>query len=279
MSFDPRSIRRGVELAPRKVVIYGPPKIGKSTFVASAPNALLVPTEDRVKHIDCAKTEVVESFAEIMSVFEFLRKETHPYKSVIIDTLDWMEPMVHQYICDKRGFQSLHNDKDANVNYGRGMKIHAVDGWKIFLQNCDILREESNINIILVAHSMTEKISPPDTEAYDRYTMKLDKNAVALVEEWADVIGFYNREVIVKKEDAGFNKKVGKALNVESARTLSLQATSPSWISGNSFGLGDFNLSDPNDAKEAMEVLLGLDLIQEDKKDIPKKIKKEMANE
>jgi signal recognition particle receptor subunit beta len=276
--FDPRSIRRGVEQAPRKIVVYGPPKIGKSTFVSAAPNSLLIPTEDRVKHIDCAKTEVVESFSEIMDIFTFLcKKSQHSYQSVIIDTLDWMEPMIHKYVCDNKGFTSLHNDKDANVNYGRGLKVHAVEGWKVFLQNCDVLRQEADMNIILVAHSMTEKISPPDTDAYDRYTMKLDKNAVALVEEWADVIGFYNREVVVKKEDAGFSKKVGKALNIDAARTLNLQATTPSWISGNSFGLRDFDLSDPSDAEEAMKVLLGLDLLE--KKEPHKKLKKEMTNE
>jgi hypothetical protein len=269
--FDPRSIRKGIESSPRKVVIYGPPKMGKSTLVAASPDALLIPTEDRVKHIDCAKTEVVNSFDEIMSIFEYLKKGSQ-FSTVIVDTLDWMEPLIHEYVCRKKGLTSLHNDKDANVNYGKGLKVHAVEGWKIFLQNCDILREEANMNIILIAHSMVEKISPPDSDSYDRYTMKLDKNAVAVCEEWADIIGFYNREIIIKKEDAGFGKKTGKAINIDGNRVLNVQATSPSWISGNSFDLPDF-LVTVEDAPEIMKMILnsGQDKI--------KKIKKELVDE
>jgi DNA replication protein DnaC len=40
--FDARSIKKGKESAPRKLVIHGSPKIGKSSLAASAPNALLI---------------------------------------------------------------------------------------------------------------------------------------------------------------------------------------------------------------------------------------------
>lgn len=268
MAFDPRSIRKGIEVAPRKVVIHGNPKIGKSSLAAAAPDALLIPTEDRVKHIDCAKTDVVTRFEEIMEIFEYLIQGT-PYRTVIIDTLDWMEPMLHDYICRKKGFKSLLDDSNKEVNYGRGLKYHAVEGWKMFLQNCDMLREQANMHIVLVAHSAIEKVSPPDSDAYDRYSMKLDKNAVAVVEEWADIIGFYNREIVVKKEDAGFGKKQGKALNIDGNRVLNLQASSPSWISGNSFGLPDCIVT-LEDAPEIMKFILNSEG-EENKKETKKK--------
>ena len=268
MSFDPRSIRKGIEAAPRKVVIHGNPKIGKSSLAAASPDALLIPTEDRVKHIDCAKTDVVTKFEEIMEIFEYLIQGT-PYKTVIIDTLDWMEPMLHDYICRKKGYKSLMDDSNKEVNYGRGLKYHAVEGWKMFLQNCDMLREQANMHIVLVAHSAIEKVSPPDSDAYDRYSMKLDKNAVAVVEEWADIIGFYNREIVVKKEDAGFGKKQGKALNIDGNRVLNLQASSPSWISGNSFGLPDCIVT-LEDAPEIMKFILNSEG-EENKKETKKK--------
>jgi hypothetical protein len=238
MAFDPKSIRRGVKPAPRKMVIYGPPKIGKSSLVASADDALLIATEDRVNHIDCAKTDVVHSYDEIMEIFEYLVSGS-PYRTVIIDTLDWMEPLVWQYVCKKKGFKSLIDDTNKEVNFGRGMKYHAVEAWKMFLENCDVLREQANMSIVLVAHSQIEKMTPPDSDAYDRHTFKIDKNAVAVVEEWADIIGFYSREIVVTKEDAGFGKKRGKALSIDNSRVLNLQSTSPAWISGNSFGLPD----------------------------------------
>ena len=238
MAFDPRSIMKGIKNSPRKIVIYGPPKIGKSSLVSAIPGALMIPTEDRVTHIDCDKTDVVGSYEEVMEIFQYLYSGTS-YRAVIVDTLDWMEPMLHESICRARGFDSIIDNRNPETNYGRGLKYHAVEGWKKFLYNCDHLRKETGMSIILVAHSQVEKISPPESDAYDRYSFKIDKNATAVVEEWADVIGFYNREVLVSKEDQGFGKKKGKALNIDDRRVLNLQATSPAWISGNSFDLPD----------------------------------------
>jgi hypothetical protein len=266
--FDPKTIKRGREIAPRKVVIYGPPKQGKSTLAACAPDALLIPTEDRVKHIDCAKTDVCKSFEEVMSVFDYLM-ETTPYKTVIVDTIDWLEPLLHEYICKKKGFSSLYDEKDKEVNFGRGMKYHAVDGWRMFLQNCDVLRLEKNMSIILVAHSTVEKYSPPDADAYDRYNFNVDKYAASVIREWADVIGFYNTEVVIRKEDQGFGKKQGKALNIDGNRVLNLQATSPAWISGNSFGLPD-RIVTLEDAPEIMKFILNSEG-EENKKETKKK--------
>jgi hypothetical protein len=234
------------------------PKIGKSTLASCAPDALLIPTEDRVSHIDCQKTEVIQSMDELLSIFAYLEKGT-PFRSVVIDTLDWLEPILHEYICKKKGFKNgLNDDKDANVNYGRGMRIHAVEGWKAFLQECDNLREKANMNIILLAHSSIEKINPPDSSAYEVYSFKLDKHASAVVEEWCDVIAFYSREIAVTKEDVGFGQKKGKALNFENKRVLNMQATSPAWVSGNSYGLEDCIVTVEN-APEIMRYILNVE--------------------
>lgn len=239
MAFDPKNIRRGIKYKPRKVVIYGPPKIGKSTLVAQATGALMIPTEDRVNHIDCDKTGIVQSYDELMEIFEYLSNQG-TYKSIIIDTIDWLEPLIWKKICKEKGFNSLVEDKNKETNFGKGMKYHAVEGWKEFLEKCDLLRDVANINIILVAHAQVEKIDPPESESYDRYNLDIDKHAAAVVFEWADIVGFYNREILVKTEDKGFNQKRGKAINSgDDTRALNLQSTSPAWISGNSYDLED----------------------------------------
>ena len=245
----------GKETVPRKLIIYGESKIGKSTLAAAAPDSLLIAVEDRVRHIQASKTEILKSFEEVMEVFEYLMAGTS-YRSVIIDSIDWFLPLLHEYVCRKKGFRSLYDDSNKETNFGRGIKIHACEGWKMFLQNCDILRLEQNMNIILVAHSAIEKISPPDSDAYDRYTIsRLDKSETAILVEWCDIIGFYNRETLIKKEDAGFGKKTGKAVNIEGRRILNLTASSPAWISGNSYNLLDMVVT-VEDAPEIMKIVL-----------------------
>ena len=53
MAFALNEIQKGAKRMPRKIVIYGPPKMGKSTLAGATKNALMNPTEDRVSHIEC----------------------------------------------------------------------------------------------------------------------------------------------------------------------------------------------------------------------------------
>jgi len=250
--FSPDSIKKGAFYPPRKVIIYGPPKGGKSTLVGATKNALMIPTEDRVEHIDCQKTPVVTTYEEILEIFDFLITGKHTFKRVILDTLDEFEPMLHDAICRKNGWTSLVEDKNKEVNFQKGMKYHAVEGWRKFLRNCDVLRE-NGIDVIFVAHSQIVKVNPPDKETYDKYSMKIDQHAYAVVEGWADVVGFYDQEIFVNKQGDGFNKR-GKAVTTNK-RILHLAGNSAAMSACNSYGFPDIEV-DIADCEKIMEWLL-----------------------
>jgi len=241
MAFTMENVVKGAIQKPRKIVIYGPPKTGKSTLAGSVKKGLMIPTEDRVAHIECHKTPVVQEYSEIMEVFDFLLKnEKHAYKRVVIDSLDWLEPILHKHICTTKGLKSLTDDHTKETAFQKGLKYLAVEGWKTFLYNCDVLRD-NGFDVIIVAHSHNITVNPPDTDSYDKAVMKIDKNALSIVEEWADIIGYYTQEIFVKKDDQGINKK-GKALTTKK-RILHMSGNNPSMINGNSFGLGDVEVT------------------------------------
>ena len=245
MAFSLKDIHKGVKRMPRKVIIYGPPKVGKSSLAGSTTDALMIPTEDRVSHIKCDKTPVIEKFEDINDVFDFLLKKKenkHTYKRVIVDTLDWLEPLIHNYAVRKlneRGVsaKSITDDDCKETNFQKGLKFLAPQYWKIFLSNCDVLRE-NGMDVILVAHSHIISVNPPDRDPYERYVMKIDKSSLAVLEEWADIIAFYDKEVFVKMEKTGPTSKKGKAI-ASKKRILHLCGDNPAMINGNSFGLPD----------------------------------------
>lgn len=253
MAFDPSKIKTGAEHEPRKIILYGAPKLGKSTLAGSTQDALLIPTEDRVSHIACNKTDVVTSYDEVMEIFDYLLSGKHSYRRVIIDTIDEFEPLLHKQICKKHGWASLVEDSNKETNFQKGLKYHAVEGWRKFLSNCDILRRDAKMDIIFVAHAMTQKVNPPDHDAYDRWAMKVDQNAVPLLEGWADIVGFYDKEVFVNKSDKQ-PMKTGKVIST-SKRMLYLDGVSAAMISCNSYGMSNFEV--PYEAcSEVMEWLL-----------------------
>jgi hypothetical protein len=263
MAFSLHDIQKGVKRMPRKIILYGPPKLGKSTLSGATKNALMIPTEDRVAHIKCDKTPVVENFEQINEIFDFLLNGKHTYKRVVVDTLDWLEPMIHDYAVRKLNerlegtsstlAKSINDDNCKETTFQKGLKFVAPAAWKVFLANCDILRD-NGLDVILVAHSDTITVNPPDRDPYEKYVMKIHKHSLAVLEEWADIIAFYDKEIFVKKEKVGPTATKGKATTTK-RRVLHLCGDNPAMISGNSFGLGDA-VVDLENCTEIMEWML-----------------------
>ncbi len=253
MAFNPNSIKKGVEREPRKIVLYGPPKLGKSTLASSAKNALMVPTEDRVSHIDVNKTDLATSYDEILEIFDYLLHEKHTYERIIIDTLDEFEPLLHQAICDKNNWKSLVEDANKEVNFQKGLMYHAVEGWRKFLANCDTLRRNAMMDVILVAHAQTIKVNPPNHDSYDKWAMKIDKNAIPILEGWADIVGFYDKEIMVTKETKS-TKSIGKVVSTKK-RILHLSGDSAAMVACNSYGFSDIEVPEES-CSDVMEWLL-----------------------
>jgi hypothetical protein len=259
MSFDPKKIKSGVQKKPRKVLLYGAPKLGKTTLAASAKDSFLIYTENRVDPIDNAKApELATSLEYLNEALEWLiigkNNGEHPYKRIIIDSMDWLEPLIHQAVCEKIGVKSLIDQKDERVNFGRGLKFEAVYGWKTFLSNCDLL-QKNGFDVILIAHDQTIQVSPADAEPYDKQTMKIDKHALAVLEEWADIIGYYTKPVLVKTSKTASGKLKGLAMSLK-VRALYLSGDNPSFMSGNSYNFGDIEIVNENQCQEVMEYIL-----------------------
>jgi hypothetical protein len=68
------------------------------------------------------------------------------------------------------------------------------------------------MTIVQIAHYVIKRFDAPDNEPYDRYLIKLHERAGGLVQEHADVVGFANYRVSIAKADAGFGKKVARAV-------------------------------------------------------------------
>ena len=128
--------------------------------------------------------------------------EDHSYQSVVIDSLDWLEPLVWAHTAETNGWKDIEA-----AGYGKGFTA-ALDAWRALLEGLNALRDEKNMTIILIAHSDIKRFDAPDTEPYDRYIIKLHKTASALFQENADCVFFANYRISTVKTDVGFNKKV-----------------------------------------------------------------------
>jgi hypothetical protein len=200
---------------PPCIVVYGQHGIGKTTFACSAVRPVVLRTEDGLGVLETPAFPVATTFSDILEAIEVLHVSEHKYRTVVVDSLDWLEPLIWAEVCREN---SVANIEQVEKGYGKGY-VFADRHWKSVLDGLTALRDRG-MTVILLAHSEIKTFNAPDTEPYERYQPKLHKRASALVQEWADVIGFAHLDVVVQKTETGFNKKVRRGTGA--GRVLSL---------------------------------------------------------
>jgi hypothetical protein len=187
------SLVKGKKPQPPRVLIYGVEGIGKSSFAAGAPSPVFIGAEDGTAQLDVSRLPV-ETWQDILDAVDALGAESHEYKTVVLDTLDWAEPKLWEHICAR--------DKQPNIEgygYGKGYAA-ALDEWRILVDRLDRLRKARSMGVVLVAHSQIKGFKNPEGEDFDRYEMKLHQKAGGLFKEWADAVLFANYETVAMKD-------------------------------------------------------------------------------
>ncbi len=194
-------ILSGRQIRARKVLLYGQHGIGKSTWAASAPQPLFLNIEDGVADIDCAKTEKLGSFAEVVDAISWLSQNPHDFKTLVIDTLDWLEQLIFREVA-----KSANKGNIADIGYGKGYDA-AREKWDFLLRGFDHIRQSRDMTIIMLAHAKIQRYDNPETESYDRYELDLHKSSNGMLQEWADEVLFACYRVFTRKEDQGFGRE------------------------------------------------------------------------
>jgi len=225
------SIKSGRENKPPRIMVYGQEGVGKSTFGASAPGAIFVQTEDGLGEIDCCKFPLAQNFGDVVAALTALRDEDHNFRTVVIDSLDWLERLIFDEVCKEFGVRSIEK---ADGGYGKGY-VDALVHWRKVLSLLDDLRNQRGIMVILVAHAKVERFEDPENMAYDRYAPRLHKHAASLISEWVDAVMFAMKRMRVSKD--GDARAIASPIGADGGERILRTNGSPACVAKNRFGL------------------------------------------
>lgn len=192
-------VTSGPRLVPPKLVLYGVQGIGKTEWASHAPSPIYIPVEMGLGRLSVPAFPQPQNYAEVQGYIEALRTGEHFYGTLVLDTLDALEPMLFTHVATSHGKADIEA-----FGFYKGYKTHAPTELRAFLHSLDVLQEQRGMAIVLIAHSATVKIEPPDSDPYDTWTMRLHKETLPIVEDWADAILFakYTETVVTKNERA-----------------------------------------------------------------------------
>lgn len=225
----------GRVVAPPRIIVYGGTKVGKTTFAAHAPGAILIPVEDGIGTLEVETTPRPNSWEDLIAILRELEVENHTYKTVILDSLDWVEKLIWKALCEQEG----KTDIEA-FGYGKGYTKCDVY-WVQLFKALDVLRSKGIWPLVL-CHEARVNVPDPVLGDYAKIEPKLHKRATALALEWADVLGHLDfKRRAVEKGDR--DKRTTLTSMVTNERVLTLADTG-AVQAGNRYGLKTLDVPD-----------------------------------
>lgn len=143
------------DLALKTILFYGPPKCGKSSFWAQAPDTIFLATEPGLGNLEVCAWNNIDGTYVIRSWEAFKKaiaevKSAKKFKTVVIDTIDNAWLLCHDHVCKGAGVEYVN---DGSLGYGKGASLIQSEIRKQLMELCD-----SNFGVVMISHSKLDDV-------------------------------------------------------------------------------------------------------------------------
>ncbi|HVJ13866.1 MAG TPA: AAA family ATPase [Polyangiaceae bacterium] len=189
-----------------KVLIYGTEGAGKTRFGAFAPKPIFICAENGLIAPDLRSVPAFPSpdtWDDVLSAIDYLKTADHQYKTLVIDSLDWLSQYAKASVCAREKMSPADYD-----SYGRGEKF-VFDLWVQLISALDSLQAARGMHVVTIAHATNETVQNPLGDDYARFQLALAKKAAERWKQWPDYLLFMSQEMFTKK---GKDDKTAKGI-------------------------------------------------------------------
>lgn len=221
-------IKKGPSKLPARIMMIGVEGVGKSTAGAAMPNPIFVCGENGLvgDQFGDVNSFNPSSWAEVIEFVDELAKNANGFQSIVIDTLDWLEPLLYQHVVAKANKKDIQNIED--FGYGRGYVLAQSEARQL-LARLDRLNR-NGFGVLILAHSQIKTFNNPNGENFDRYEPKVNLKIGGLFREWCDCVLFAEFDMYTEKDGQRYKAFGGQNRIVHTTH-------SSAWDAKNRYGL------------------------------------------
>lgn len=235
-------LERAAKPAPEPIVctIVGVQGTGKTSLACTFPAVFMIRTQGEKPPYDIPANQVpttleVATSEELWDTLKALLRDDHSFETLVFDTASGLDAMFTQDVLaadpNARGLNQSHG------GYGNGASMVSAMHMRT-RKAAEMLRKHKGMNIIFLAHAEIVDVSPPDSDPYSTYSLRLPKKSMAPYLDSVDCVGFLKQTRAVKgaveaKGDRG--AKPGRAIS--SGDRVLVTYLTPAMASKNRYGI------------------------------------------
>jgi len=190
-------IQTGPNQRAKRIFMMGVEGVGKTTGLVNCPNPIIMCAEDGITEADFSgvKSYSPEDWTDVFGFIDYLINSEHNFKTLGIDTLDWLEPIAIHHMCLRDGKKDL----EGYGGFGKG-QVALANEFRPFLAKLEQLQKKKNILIVITSHTQVKQFNNPMGDNYDRFEPACERKVASLVKQWVDISLFARFDTATYKD-------------------------------------------------------------------------------
>ena len=186
LNIQPHKVSR--DLSGYITFIYGPAKVGKTTFGTKMPGHLLLAFERGYNALPGVMAQDVTTWGEMKQIVRELKKPEvkEIYKSIIIDTADVAADACQKYICNQLGIENI-GDGGWSTNGWAKYKKEFEETFRTLTQ--------LGYAVVFISHDKEKTIKPQNGSEYQQIGSSMQTSALSIIENMSDIIGYAHSKI------------------------------------------------------------------------------------